>query len=89
MAAGPTDIVLGTRAPDFALPATDGQSYALKDVAGAKGTVIVFICNHCPYVKAVIDRSSPMPARFPPTASASRRSARTTPGATPRTRSTG
>jgi hypothetical protein len=35
----------------------DGRrTYALKDVAGAKGTVIVFICNHCPYVKAVIGR---------------------------------
>src|SRR2546426_4846754 len=47
---------LGTPAVDFALPATDGRTYALADVAGAKGTVIVFICNHCPYVKAVIDR---------------------------------
>ena len=56
MAVGPTEIVLGTEAPDFALPATDGRLYALKDVAGKKGTVIVFICNHCPYVQAVIDR---------------------------------
>jgi peroxiredoxin len=44
------------RAPEFRLPATDGRTYALKDVAGQKGTVIVFICNHCPYVKSVIDR---------------------------------
>ncbi|HTV32173.1 MAG TPA: thioredoxin family protein [Methylocella sp.] len=49
-------IELGLRAPDFDLPATDGRTYAFKDVAGEKGTVIVFICNHCPYVKAVIDR---------------------------------
>src|ERR1700757_541092 len=56
MAVGPTDIVLGAAAPDFSLPATDGRTYALKDVAGKKATVIVFICNHCPYVKAVIDR---------------------------------
>jgi peroxiredoxin len=42
--------------PDFRLPATDGKSYALGDVAGRNGTVIVFICNHCPYVKAVVDR---------------------------------
>ena len=47
---------LGTPAIDFALPATDGRTYTLADVAGAKGAVIVFICNHCPYVKAVIDR---------------------------------
>lgn len=50
----PTD--LGATAPDFRLPATDGKAYALADIAGANGTVIVFICNHCPYVKAVIDR---------------------------------
>jgi len=56
MAQGVANIVLGVPAPDFALPATDGRTYALKDIAGEKATVIVFICNHCPYVKAVIDR---------------------------------
>lgn len=56
MAVGASDIVLGVPAPDFSLPATDGRTYSLKDVAGEKGAVIVFICNHCPYVKAVIDR---------------------------------
>jgi peroxiredoxin len=56
MAATTASTVLGTTAPDFHLPASDGKSYALKDVAGTKGTVLVFICNHCPYVKAVIDR---------------------------------
>src|SRR5271166_4543644 len=56
MTTGPAEIALGARPPDFRLPATDGRSYALKDVAGEKGTVIVFICNHCPYVKAVIGR---------------------------------
>ncbi|WP_143199970.1 thioredoxin family protein, partial [Bradyrhizobium sp. NAS80.1] len=45
-----------TPAAVFQLPATDGKTYALDDVAGEKGTVVVFICNHCPYVKAVIDR---------------------------------
>ena len=48
--------VLGTSAPEFRLPATDGKTYALEDVAGPRGTVIVFMCNHCPYVKAVVDR---------------------------------
>src|SRR6185437_13338130 len=43
-------------AAEFRLPATDGKTYKLDDVAGEKGTVVVFICNHCPYVKAVIDR---------------------------------
>ena len=56
MAATATDVVLDVPAPDFRLPATDGRTYALADVAGENGTVIVFICNHCPYVKAVIDR---------------------------------
>jgi len=56
MAAGAKEIVLGAKAPDFRLPATDGRSYALHDVVGEKATVIVFICNHCPYVRAVIDR---------------------------------
>jgi peroxiredoxin len=56
MAVGQMEMALGATAPDFRLPATDGRTYALKDVAGAKGTVIVFICNHCPYVKAVIGR---------------------------------
>src|SRR5262245_23535061 len=45
-----------TPAPDFRLPATDGKIYSLGDVAGPKGTVIAFICNHCPYVKSSIDR---------------------------------
>ena len=56
MATTPTQIILDTPAIDFRLPATDGRTYTLDDVAGEKGTVIVFICNHCPYVKAVIDR---------------------------------
>ena len=41
---------LGSPAPDFSLPATDGRVLTLADIAGANGTVIAFICNHCPYV---------------------------------------
>ena len=46
----------GRKAPDFTLPATDGRTLSLADVAGANGTLIMFLCNHCPYVQAVIDR---------------------------------
>ncbi len=46
----------GWKARDFRLEGTDGRSYALADVKGAKGTVVVFICNHCPYVRTTIDR---------------------------------
>jgi peroxiredoxin len=56
MATTPTQIILDAPAADFRLPATDGRTYNLDDIAGETGTVIVFICNHCPYVKAVIDR---------------------------------
>ena len=49
-------IILDTPAPDFRLPGTDGHFYTLDDVAGENGTVIAFICNHCPYVLAVIHR---------------------------------
>ena len=56
MAATLPKVALGTSAPGFRLPATDGKTYALADIAGPKGTVIVFICNHCPYVKAITDR---------------------------------
>jgi peroxiredoxin len=56
MATTPPPPTLDTPAHDFRLLATDGRTYTLDDIAGEKGTVIVFICNHCPYVKAVIDR---------------------------------
>ena len=41
---------LGSKAPDFSLRATDGNTYSLKDFADAKVLVIFFTCNHCPYV---------------------------------------
>lgn len=56
MATTPPPLALDLPAPGFSLPGTDGRTYSLDDVAGPRGTVIVFICNHCPYVKAVIDR---------------------------------
>jgi peroxiredoxin len=46
----------GWKAPDFRLPATGGKSWSLADVRGPNGTLVVFICNHCPYVKAIVPR---------------------------------
>jgi peroxiredoxin len=46
----------GWMAPDFDLPATDGNRYALANVRGASGLLVMFICNHCPYVKAIRER---------------------------------
>jgi peroxiredoxin len=41
---------IGSKAPDFSLPATDGNTYGLSDFAEAKVLVVFFTCNHCPYV---------------------------------------
>ena len=46
----PFTLSLGSAAPDFKLPATDGKSYSLKDFKSAKVLVVFFSCNHCPYV---------------------------------------
>ncbi len=46
----------GLPAPDFRLPGVDGKTYTLQDVRGPNGLLVMFICNHCPYVKAVRDR---------------------------------
>jgi len=41
---------------DFSLPGVDGKNWTLKDCAGEKGLLVMFICNHCPYVKAIRHR---------------------------------
>lgn len=46
----------GEAAIDFHLPGIDGKSWSLQDCRGEKGTLIMFICNHCPYVKAIQER---------------------------------
>ncbi|MDH5187601.1 MAG: thioredoxin family protein [Rhodospirillaceae bacterium] len=57
MAAMQTPICdFGWKAPEFNLPGVDGKSYSLTDISGPKGTLIMFICNHCPYVLAIQDR---------------------------------
>ncbi|MFO1153353.1 MAG: thioredoxin family protein [Rhodospirillales bacterium] len=46
----------GRAAPDFRLADPTGRIFTLGDVRGSAGTLVMFICNHCPYVQAVIDR---------------------------------
>jgi peroxiredoxin len=46
----------GWKALDFSLPGVDGKTYSLSDVSGPNGLLVMFICNHCPYVKSVIHR---------------------------------
>jgi peroxiredoxin len=50
------DVALGTRCPDFRLPRVDGGHFGLADAADARVLVVMFICNHCPYVQAIEDR---------------------------------
>ena len=50
-----TMLPLGTEAPDFTLPDAEGNLVSLSDFDDAKALVVVFMCNHCPFVKHVID----------------------------------
>ena len=56
MATGTPICDFGWKAVGFTLPATDGRSYGILECAGPNGLLVAFICNHCPYVKAIIDR---------------------------------
>jgi peroxiredoxin len=46
----------GLQAPDFELLGVDGRFYQLADCLGPKGVLVMFICNHCPYVKAILPK---------------------------------
>ena len=46
----------GWKAPDFSLKGIDEKNYKFSDIKGKNGTLVMFICNHCPYVKSVIGR---------------------------------
>lgn len=48
-----TMLPLGTPAPDFSLADTEGETVSLSDYAGNKALLVIFMCNHCPYVKHV------------------------------------
>ena len=50
-----TMLELGTEAPNFALPDTEGNTVKLRDFAGKKALLVMFICNHCPFVKHVAE----------------------------------
>jgi peroxiredoxin len=56
MAVSPPVCDFGWKAPDFNLPGTDGRDWSLGQIAGPKGALVMFLCNHCPYVQAVLDR---------------------------------
>jgi peroxiredoxin len=51
-----TMLPLGTKAPSFSLPNPEGKTVSLGDYAGKKAVLVMFICNHCPYVKHVADQ---------------------------------
>lgn len=62
---------IGSRAPEFKLPATDGRSYGLGDFGGAEVLVVFFTCNHCPYVtgsdevtRATVEKFAPRGVSF-------------------------
>ncbi|HSU56035.1 MAG TPA: thioredoxin family protein [Candidatus Dormibacteraeota bacterium] len=53
VAVNSTMLPLGTKAPEFSLPDTTGKTVTLSDLKGAPALVVVFMCNHCPYVKHI------------------------------------
>jgi peroxiredoxin len=55
MAVESTQAALGWKAAEFDLEGTDGRRHRLADARGPKGALVMFICNHCPYVQAVLD----------------------------------
>jgi peroxiredoxin len=59
-------LTLGSNAPDFNLPGTDGKTYSLANFSDAKLLVVVFSCNHCPYVIGSEDRIIKFQADYAP-----------------------
>lgn len=49
-------VKIGSKAVNFDLPGADGRRWTLADCRGERGTLVMFICNHCPYVKAIQSR---------------------------------
>jgi len=59
-----TMMSLGAKAPDFSLPDTSGNMVSLSDFDGAKAFLVMFICNHCPFVKHVRDQLADLGAAY-------------------------
>ena len=59
-----TMLPLGTKAPDFSLPNVDGTTVSLADFADAKALLVIFMCNHCPYVKHVADELAALASEY-------------------------
>jgi peroxiredoxin len=57
---------LGSAAPAFTLPSTEGRSHSLDDFKGAKALCVIFTCNHCPYAQAYEGRMVELQAKFGP-----------------------
>lgn len=63
---GLAELEIGKTAPEFSLPGTDGKTYNYKDIAGEKGTLVIFTCNHCPYAVAYQKRIIDLTAKYKP-----------------------
>ncbi|MBI2558839.1 thioredoxin family protein [Candidatus Woesearchaeota archaeon] len=55
---------IGDKAPDFSLPGVDGKTYSLSSFRGKKILVVVFMCNHCPYVQGSLERVKSIQSDF-------------------------
>jgi peroxiredoxin len=55
MALTSNELAIGTPCPSFTLPSVDGKTYSLSDFSNNRALLVAFICNHCPYVRAIED----------------------------------
>jgi peroxiredoxin len=59
-----TMLALGTDAPEFSLPDTGGKTVSLGDFEGRRGMLVMFICNHCPFVKHIAEELAKLGAEY-------------------------
>ncbi len=59
-----TMLPLGTRAPEFSLPDTNGKTVSLSNFADAPALLVIFMCNHCPFVKHVADEIAKLASEY-------------------------